>query len=521
MAEHIINRMISYIKAFLDYRFNSLLLLLHCNEAYLKRLYMSRTGYKLDIKNPQSFNEKIQWLKLNDIHEEYTNMVDKVAVKEYVKCTVGIEYVIPTIGVWDSIENIDWASLPEQFVLKVNNDSSGVIICKDKSLLNIPQCIEILKKKGNRDYSKVALEYPYHGVPHKFFAETYLVDESGTELKDYKVFCFNGEPRFIQVDSCRFTSHKRAFYDTEWKKMPVQLKYPQLQTVLPKPQSLEKMLNIARKLSQGKPFVRVDLYDSFGKVYFGEMTFFPGSGFEAFSPQEWNNVFGKLLKLPVKSVHKSVLCKSFECVKNKIQAIKLGYLLKKLMKTCGNDVCIISSNCLAGHVYHDLKMQYMSPTAGLFFFADDYAEFVENFEIYIKRKILIKNSSKWEIANQKRKISGDFYPIGRFEGTNVEIHFLHYKSSEEALSKWYRRVQRINMNNLVFLATWQNLPSDVFAKKLLSIENKKVFLFSPKKFPYKGNVYLKEFKNLERMPDPWNAPCDYLSGLINGYNNEN
>lgn len=271
------------------------------DSTYLKMIFYARLGYRLNLKSPKTFNEKIQWLKLYDKHPEYTRMVDKVDAKEYVASIIGQEYIIPTFGVWDSIQDIDWEKLPQQFVVKSTNDSGGVVVCKDKSLFNVDKAVEKLQRTGNRDYTKINKEYPYHNVSHRYIAEQYLEDESGFELKDYKIFCFNGVPKFLFVATGRQQNDTRFdFFDCEFNHLPVKNGHPNADIQPTKPQNFEEMLEIASRLSQGIPHVRVDLYNVRGRVYFGEMTFFHWSGIVPFEPIEWDYKFGEYIKLPNK-----------------------------------------------------------------------------------------------------------------------------------------------------------------------------------------------------------------------------
>lgn len=268
---------------------------------YLKCIFRRDMGYSLNLKNPKTFSEKLQWLKLYDKHTEYTDMVDKVASKEFVAKIVGKKYVIPTIGVWNNVEDIDWNKMPNQFVIKSTNDSGGVVVCKDKSKLNIKDVITKLKGLGNRDYTKYNKEYPYHNVPHRFIAEQYMEDESGFELKDYKIFCFDGKPEFLFVATGRQNHDTRFdFYDTEFNHLPVLNGHPNADVWPTKPENFEEMLEVASKLSKGIPHVRIDLYNINGKIYFGEMTFFHWSGMVPFEPIDWDYKFGEYIKLPSK-----------------------------------------------------------------------------------------------------------------------------------------------------------------------------------------------------------------------------
>lgn len=270
------------------------------NILYLKIRYYFMCGRTLELDNPQTYNEKLQWLKIYDQHDEYTSMVDKYMAKGYVKERIGDGYVIPTLGVWDRFSDIDFNILPNQFVLKTTHDSGGVVIIKDKSTLDMKSAEHVLTRSLRHNYYLANREYPYKNVPPRIIAEDYLVDESGVELKDYKFFCFNGIPRAIQVDYDRFVGHKRNMYDTEWNRLPFTLEYPtDWNKEISKPDNLSEMLDISAKLSRGIPHVRVDLYNVRGRVYFGELTFFHGGGYESFTPECWNKTFGEWIVLPL------------------------------------------------------------------------------------------------------------------------------------------------------------------------------------------------------------------------------
>lgn len=265
---------------------------------YIKWEYFLEMRKNLNLNSPQTYNEKLQWLKLNDIHPEYTNLVDKVEVKKIVARAIGEEHVIKTLGVWDSFEDVNFDALPDMFVLKTSHDSGGVAICRDKRQECIKAAQKKIEKSMRRNYFWEHREYPYRDVKPRIIAEQYMVDESGTELKDYKIFCFDGEPKVIQVDYDRFTEHKRNLYDIEWNRLPFTLKFPtDWSREIPKPEGLQEMLDMARKLSEGMPHVRVDLYHINGKIYFGELTFFHGSGHEKFTPEEWNMTFGEWIHI--------------------------------------------------------------------------------------------------------------------------------------------------------------------------------------------------------------------------------
>lgn len=269
------------------------------DETFLRVLFRIKVGYWPNLKKPRSINEKLQWLKLHYKRPEYTEMVDKVAVKDYVANIIGDEYIIPTIGVWDNIDDIDWDKFPNQFVLKASHDSGGVVVCKDKSKLDIIEAKATLSGAGKKDYTKYNKEYVYKDVPHRFIAEAYMVDESGYELKDYKFFCYDGKPKYLFVATGRQQNDTRFdFYDINFNHLPVLNGHPNADVWPTKPQNFEKMIELATKLSQGIPEVRVDLYNIKGKIYFGELTFFHWSGLTPYEPREWDYKFGEDLVLP-------------------------------------------------------------------------------------------------------------------------------------------------------------------------------------------------------------------------------
>lgn len=225
-------------------------------------------------------------------------MVDKYEVRNYIKNIIGEEYLIPLIGVYDSFEEIDFDKLPNQFVLKCTHDSGGIVICYDKSKFNIDAARKKINKHLKRNYYYSGREWPYKNIKPRIICEKYMVDESGTELKDYKIFCFNGVPRIIQVDFNRFKEHKRNMYDTGWNYIPISYNYPSdSNKLIKKPRNLEDMLKFAKMLSQNYPFVRVDFYSIYNKIYFGEITFYPASGFGIFNPETYDYLLGSWITL--------------------------------------------------------------------------------------------------------------------------------------------------------------------------------------------------------------------------------
>ncbi|MBQ4528070.1 MAG: glycosyl transferase [Clostridia bacterium] len=264
---------------------------------FLKLKYRVHMDKKLDLDNPKTYNEKLQWLKLNDRKPEYTTMVDKYAVREYIKDKIGEEYLIPLIGAWDSVEEIDFDSLPNEFVLKCNHDSGGLVICKDKTSLDIASAKKKLSKAMKRDFYKLSREWPYKNVKRKIIAEKFMVDESGTELKDYKFFCFDGKCEFMFIATDRPHDTKFDFYDMDFNHLPFTQGHPNATKEIQKPKAFDEMKELAQKLSKGIKQVRIDFYEINGKVYFGEITFFHYSGFTPFEPEEWDYKFGELINL--------------------------------------------------------------------------------------------------------------------------------------------------------------------------------------------------------------------------------
>lgn len=265
------------------------------DELYLRILYFLRTGKALYLNPPYSFNEKLQWLKLHDRRIEYTRMVDKATAKEYVANIIGEDYIIPTIGVWNKFEDIDFSVLPNSFVLKCTHDSGGLIVCKNKKELNIADTKSKIKKCLARNYFWGTREYPYKNIPPRILIEKYMEDEN-EELQDYKFMCFNGRVKCSFVCSERFSNDglKVTFFDRDWIKMPFYRKYPNSKVTILKPHNYDKMVELAEKIAQEitNPFVRIDFYDIKEKIYFGEITFYPGSGMEIFYPAEWDRVLG-------------------------------------------------------------------------------------------------------------------------------------------------------------------------------------------------------------------------------------
>lgn len=269
------------------------------DRVYLKKLYKKRMGKELNLNSPETFNEKLNWLKLYDRRPEYTMMVDKYEVRKFVEEKVGKQYLIPLLGCWNQVDEIDFEALPSEFVLKCNHDN-GVIICKDKNVLNIEQTKKELQFHLNRNYYKKAREWPYKNVERKIICEEYMSDEfnESDELIDYKFFCFNGEIKTICIIQNRSSNETIDYVDVNFEYMSIRDKCPNSYLLREKPVCFEEMIMIAKRLSAGIPHVRVDLYCINQKAYFGEMTFFDDGGFGHKEPLFWEKEFGNWIELP-------------------------------------------------------------------------------------------------------------------------------------------------------------------------------------------------------------------------------
>lgn len=255
---------------------------------------------KLNLKNPKTFNEKLQWLKLYDRNPLYTTLVDKYEVKKYIVDKIGEEYVIPTIGVWDNFDDINFDTLPNQFVLKCTHDSGTIVICKDKTKFNIEEAREKINARMNFNYYYMWREWPYKDVKPRIIAEKYMEDDKTKELRDYKFFCFNGEVKalFIATERQKYGEEvKFDFFDTDFKHLPIRQGHPNAPIPPEKPQCFEEMKKLSAKLSENIPQVRVDFYEVDGKVYFGELTFSHFGGIVPFEPEEWDYKFGNYIKI--------------------------------------------------------------------------------------------------------------------------------------------------------------------------------------------------------------------------------
>ena len=273
------------------------------DETHLKLMYRAHIGRKPDLINPRTFNEKIQWLKLHNRNPDYVNLVDKYEVKKWVSEKIGSEYLASTYACWDSIADIDIAGLPKQFVLKTNHDCGGVVICRDRETFDIASAKLKLKKHLRTNYFWGGREWPYKGVKPLVFAEQFLGSETSetgsSEFVDYKFMCFSGRVRCIFTCTGRESGDLRVdFFDNNWNHLPFQRHYSNADIIPSAPENLSFMLEAAEILAAGIPFVRVDFYEIESKPYFGEMTFYPGSGFEEFTPDYWDLKLGDWIELP-------------------------------------------------------------------------------------------------------------------------------------------------------------------------------------------------------------------------------
>lgn len=281
-------------------RINDFLPFLISDRLWVESKFYLTFDRKINLKAPVTFNEKLQWLKLYDHNPKYTKLVDKCEVKPYLASILGDEYIIPTLGIWDKPDDIDWSNLPNQFVLKCNHDSGGLTICKDKSKLDKKGAVTKLESCLKKDFYKVSREWPYKNVKRKIIAEKYL--NSGSELsdlQDYKFFCFNGNVKFLKVDFNRFVNHKANYYDCDWNLLPFgeELCPPDPSHTIEKPINFPRMIEIAKELSKDLPFVRIDLFNVKGKIYIGEITLYPSAGMGRIIPMEWDEKIGNMLQL--------------------------------------------------------------------------------------------------------------------------------------------------------------------------------------------------------------------------------
>lgn len=271
------------------------------DKKFIEMEYEDRFGEKINLKNPITFNEKLQWLKLNDRKYNYSIMVDKIEAKKFVQRKIGKEYIIPTIGIYDKFEDIDFEKLPDKFVVKCTHDSGGLIICKDKNKLDIKAARKKINKCLKKNYYYHSREWPYKNIKPRIIIEKYMEDKNNKSMRDYKFFCFNGVPKIMYLSE-GLEDHKTAsmsFYDMNFKVTKCKRKDYKLLNYKPeKPKNFEKMKQFSSILSNDIPHIRVDWYEIDGKLYFGELTFFTCSGFVPFENEEWNIKLGNMIELP-------------------------------------------------------------------------------------------------------------------------------------------------------------------------------------------------------------------------------
>lgn len=266
---------------------------------YIQIYYFAQFKKFCNLDTPQTYNEKLNWLKINDRNPEYMKMVDKYEVKKYVASAIGSEYVVPTLGIWNTFDEIDFDKLPNQFVLKCTHDSEGLIIVKDKNKLDKVAAKKKIEEAQKCNFYYIGREWPYKDIKPRIIAEKFLEDHVDGELRDYKFFCFDGEPRAMFIASDREIGEtKFDYFDLDFQHLDIIQKYPNSQKTLRKPITFEKMIELSKVLSKGIPHVRVDFYEVDGKLYFGELTFYHFSGFMPFHPAKWDKTFGDWLNLP-------------------------------------------------------------------------------------------------------------------------------------------------------------------------------------------------------------------------------
>lgn len=272
------------------------------DELYVKLFFFTVTGRHLNLQHPTTFEDKQQWLKLYDRHPEYRELVDKLKVREHIKAVLGEEYLFPLLGAWKSFEDINFEALPNQFVLKCNHDSGSVKVIRDKNILKKEDYAVLSRhfsKHLRRDFFYAGREYPYKGIEPYLLAEKYMIDDNHEQesLNDYKFFCFHGEPKIVLIVTDRAVDCRYDFYDMDFNHLDLKYGRSRDDDAIHKPAFFEEMKSIAAKLSDGIPFVRIDLYEVDGKVYFGEYTFYDGGGFQWLEPEKWEYQLGSWIKL--------------------------------------------------------------------------------------------------------------------------------------------------------------------------------------------------------------------------------
>ncbi len=268
------------------------------DETYLKLLYKATFKEKMNLDNPQTFNEKLQWLKLHNRNPEYTKMVDKYESKKYVSSLIGEKYTVPTYGIYDSFDEIDFDKLPDKFVIKCTHDSGGLVICKDKATFDKKKARKEINKCLKNNFYYFGREWPYKNVKPRIIIEKLLENTDKSELLEYNFFCFNGEPKLLLLcHGDKHTARHNDYYDMDFNKLNLKCIYPVSNNIEKKPKNFKKMVEISKKLSKNIPILRVDLYLCDGNIYVGELTFFHWNGFCKFEPKDWDIKLGKLIDL--------------------------------------------------------------------------------------------------------------------------------------------------------------------------------------------------------------------------------
>ena len=267
------------------------------DEPYLKMVFWIKTGKKLNLKNPKTFCDKLNWLKLHDFRPEYTRLADKVAVREHLKEVLGEDICLPLLGVWEHYDDIDFDTLPDKFVMKCNHDSGSVKIIRDKASMDHAALREFYEGRLKLNPFVLGREYPYKEIKPMILVEKFMTSENGRDIRDYKFLCFDGVPRYMFVISDRSTDCRSDFYDMEFNRLPIVDAYPMSDEPMEKPAFFDEMVELVTKLAQGFRTIRIDLYEIDGKIYFGEYTFYDGGGFWPKVPEEWEYTMGDLIRL--------------------------------------------------------------------------------------------------------------------------------------------------------------------------------------------------------------------------------
>ncbi len=275
------------------------------DDVFLKKLYRLHFGKELDLENPKTFNEKLQWLKLHDHNPEYPQIVDKVGFKEYVTEKFGAEYVVPVIGIWDDVDDIDFDALPDKFVMKCTHDSGSFLICTDKNNIDWLYWKKRMKKLLKRNYFWLNREWPYKELKPRIIIEPNLAEKPGQSIRNVKFFCFDGEPEFLLIGTNSSAGDDSSwdvdFFDMDFNHLPFQFEGTNAKELPHKPENWDKMIEMSRELSKGIPHVRVDFLETEGRIYLGELTFYTATGMGKFTPEEWDLKLGEFIKLPNKT----------------------------------------------------------------------------------------------------------------------------------------------------------------------------------------------------------------------------